>query len=218
MRILIIEDEIDLAEALRRAFVEEGFACDVSSEGEDGLFKALTWEYDAVLLDLMLPGLDGPTILSRLRERRRTPVLVLTARDAVEDKVGLLDSGADDYVSKPFELTELIARVRSLIRRSTHEPSPLVRLPSCEIDTARRVVRRRGRDVRLSPKEFALLEYLALHRGTVVSRATLHEHLYDEDDESISNVLEVYVSNIRRKLGRDAISTRRGEGYTIDVE
>jgi two-component system, OmpR family, response regulator len=216
MRILILEDEPDLASALQRALREEGFACDVARDGRSGLHELESWEYDLVVLDLMLPELDGRTVLRRLRERKRTPVLVLTARDSTEDKVALLDAGADDYLTKPFQLDELLARVRALVRRSANEPSPSIELDELRIDLVAREVRRKGRKVALSPKEYALLEYLALHRGSLVSRTTLYEHLYERDEDTASNVLDVYVAGLRRKLGRDLVRTRRGEGYVLD--
>ncbi len=216
MRVLIVEDEADLASALQRTLREEGYACDVARDGDDGLFRAEGGEYDLVVLDLMLPGLDGLGLLRRLRGRRPTPVLVLTARDAVADKVTLLDAGADDYLTKPFELKELLARTRSLIRRAAGEARPVLEVGGVRLDLAARQVLCEGAAVALTPKEYALLEYLALHRGEVISRTRLYEHLYDEREDTLSNVLDVYVSNIRRKLGRDLVRTRRGEGYVLD--
>jgi len=217
MRVLIVEDEVDLASALRSALEEAGFACDVAHDGDAGLNHVETWDYDALVLDLMLPGVDGRTILRRLRETKRTPVLVLTARDVVAEKVELLDAGADDYLTKPFELSELLSRLRALIRRSANEPRPTLEVGRLEIDTVARTVRRDGTTVPLSPKEYALVEYLALHRGEVVSRTMIYDHLYDEHEDTASNVVDVYVSNIRRKLGRDFVHTRRGEGYIVDA-
>jgi two-component system OmpR family response regulator len=217
MRILILEDEPDLASALQRALREEGFACDVCRDGRSGLHELESWEYDLLVLDLMLPEIDGRTVLRRLRERKRTPVLVLTARDSTDDKVALLDAGADDYLTKPFQLDELLARVRALVRRSANEPSPSIELDDLRIDLVAREVRRKGQKVALSPKEYALLEYLALHRGSLVSRTTLYEHLYERDEDTASNVLDVYVAGLRRKLGRDLVRTRRGEGYVLDA-
>jgi two-component system OmpR family response regulator len=216
MRVLIVEDELDLADAIRRALVEEGYACDLARDGRDGLRKALECEYDAVVLDLMLPGLAGDGLLRRLRARRPTPVLVLTARDALADRVTLLDAGADDYLPKPFELEELLARLRALIRRAAREPRPALEIGEVRIDTVARAVTRAGEPVVLAPKEYALLEYLALHRGELVTRTRILEHLYDEHDETLSNVVDVYVSNIRKRLGRDFVRTRRGEGYVVD--
>jgi two-component system OmpR family response regulator len=217
MRVLLIEDEADLASALERTLREEGFACDVARDGEIGLHLARKWEYDAVILDLMLPALDGRTLLGRLRRERTTPVLVLTARDAIASKVELLDAGADDYLTKPFELAELLARLRALIRRAAPAPQPILEIGEVRIDTGARTVSRDGGEVPLTPKEYALLELLARRRGHVVSRTTIFEHIYDEREDTASNVLEVYVANLRRKLGRDLIRTRRGEGYSVDA-
>jgi two-component system OmpR family response regulator len=217
MRVLIVEDEKDLAGALGRALVEEGYACDIAHDGGTGLYKAESWDYDAIVLDLMLPGLDGGALLSRLRASKPTPVLVLTARDAVSTKVALLDAGADDYVSKPFQLEELLARLRALIRRSAREPEPVIEIGPVRIDTVARVVTCAGAQVPLAPKEYALVEYLVRHRGELVTRRRIYEHLYDEHDDSLSNVVDVYISNIRRRLGHGFVRTRRGEGYVVDA-
>ncbi len=217
MRVLVVEDERDLAAALRRALEEESFAVDVAHDGESGLFNAESWAYDAVVLDLMLPRLDGRRLLARLRRTKATPVLVLTARDAPAEKVALLNAGADDYVTKPFELGELVARLRALIRRAAGKPAPVLRVGEVEIDTASRAVRRGGRSVGLTPKEYALAEFLALHRGELVTRTMIYDHLYDENDDTLSNVVDVYVSNLRRKLGRGFVETRRGQGYIVDA-
>jgi two-component system OmpR family response regulator len=215
VRVLVVEDEVDLASALRRALMEEGLAVDVAHDGESGLYQAGSVDYDAILLDLMLPRLDGWEVLKRLREKKSTPVLVLTARDAVVDKVKGLNTGADDYLTKPFELTELIARVRALVRRSAGKPSPVVRLGDLEIDTAARTVKKGGKAVELTPKEYALAELLVLRKGELVTRTAIYEHIYDDSDDSLSNVVDVYVSNLRRKLGKDFVETRRGEGYIV---
>jgi len=217
MRILIIEDEPGIAKALERSLRDEGWVCDSAPDGPSGLHLARAWDYDTVILDLMLPGIDGRTLLSRLRSEKPTPVLVLTARDSLTDKVSLLDAGADDYLTKPFEIEELLARLRALARRSAGHPSPVIQLGEIRIDTTRRSVRRGGEQVPLTPKEFALLELLVQRRGSVVSRTEIFEHIYDESEDTGSNVLEVYVANLRRKLGRDLIRTRRGEGYGIDA-
>lgn len=216
MRVLLIEDERDLAFALQRALAEDGFACDVALDGRDGLRRLESVDYDAAILDLMLPGLDGRGVLARLRARRKTPVLVLTARDSVAEKIALLDSGADDYVTKPFELDELVARVRALIRRAAREPSPGLTIGDVHIDTVARRVQRSGAAVELSPKEYALVEYLALRRGQLVTRTAIFEHIYDDEEDTLSNVLDVYVSRIRKRLGPDFIRTRRGQGYMVD--
>src|SRR6185295_1017366 len=151
MRILVVEDEPDLAGALKRALEEEGMACDIAGDGESGLFNAQSWEYDAIILDLMLPRLNGWELLKRLRKARATPVLILTAREAIPDKVRGFDSGADDYLTKPFQLDELLARLRALIRRSAGHPAPVIRVGAVEIDTAGRTVRKDGREVSLAP-------------------------------------------------------------------
>jgi two-component system OmpR family response regulator len=216
MRVLVIEDEPDLLRALARALREEGHAVDEAADGEEGLFKALATGYDAVVLDVMLPRLDGFEVLRRLREERSTPVLMLTARDRVSDRVTGLDLGADDYLSKPFHLRELLARLRALRRRAAGQVSSVIALGEIDIDTRSRSVTRQGRVVALTAREYALVEYLALHRGKVVTRTELYEHLFDENESSFSNLLDVHVSNARRKLGAGFISTRRGHGYCIE--
>jgi two-component system OmpR family response regulator len=216
MRILIVEDEPDLLHSLVRALREEGYAVDGAADGEDGLFKAESVEYDAIVLDVMLPKLDGWQLLSRLRASKKTPVLMLTARDASSDRVMGLDGGADDYVVKPFDLPELFARLRAIIRRSANKTSSRIGLGDVEIEMAARHVTHAGRPVELTAREYALVEFLALHRGEVVSRTQLYEHLFDENDSTLSNLLDVHVSNVRKKLGGEFITTRRGHGYCIE--
>jgi two-component system OmpR family response regulator len=216
MRVLVVEDEPALRTVVARALREEGYAVDEADDGDGGLFKASHHGYDAVVLDLMLPKLDGLSLLRRLRPKVKVPVLILTARDAVADRVGGLDAGADDYLVKPFDLTELLARVRALIRRGAGEAANEVVVGDVTLDLKRRVARRSGADAGLTAFEFNLVEYLALRRGSVVSRTSLYEHLFDENEESLSNLLDVHVSNVRKKLGRDFIQTRRGLGYMID--
>jgi two-component system OmpR family response regulator len=218
MRLLVVEDEPALAATLQKALPEAGFAVDVVADGQEALWQAESARYDLIVLDLMLPLVDGWDVVARLRASGNpTPVLVLTARDATADKVRALDAGADDYLTKPFTLAELLARIRALIRRAAGSPSPVVRVGDVQIETNSRRVTREGLDVELAPKEYALLEYLVLHRGKVVTRTMLYEHIYDDEDETMSNVVDVYVSNIRRKLGRDLIRTCRGTGYIVDV-
>ncbi len=216
MRILVVEDEPDLLASLAQALREEGYAVDTAADGEEGLYKAQTWDYDALVLDLMLPRLDGWGVLAKLRTTKRTPVLLLTARDTSSDRVRGLDTGADDYVVKPFDLPELFARLRALIRRSVGQASAVIEVGEVRVDTAARIVTRQATAVALTAREYILLEFLARHRGEVVTRTMLYEHLFDEDDESLSNLLDVHVSNLRKKLGADLITTRRGHGYSIE--
>ena len=217
MRVLIVEDEADLAAALRRLLEEAGFSADVADDGEAGLTLALDEAYDLVVLDLMLPRLQGERIIAELRTRRRgVPVLVLTARDLVADRVRVLDAGADDYVMKPFEPAELVSRCRALVRRTTGHSSSVIVVGDVEIDIARRTVMLGGLAVGVTPREFRVLEYLALHRGRVVSRDELLEHLYSDSEDTWSNVLEVFVAGLRRKLGAGIVQTRRGHGYIVD--
>ena len=216
MRVLVVEDEPGLVKALRKSLEDEGYAVDTAEDGEEGLYKASVWEYDVVVLDIMLPQRDGWEVLRGIRRSKKIPVLMLTARDTVEDRVRGLDNGADDYLVKPFDMGELHARLRALIRRSAGKPSPIVEIGSIAIDTASRRVTRGGRDVVLTAREFSLLELLALHRGELVSRTTIYEHLFDENDDTTSKVVEVHVSNLRKKVGKDLITTRRGLGYIIE--
>ncbi len=219
MRVLVIEDEPDLRRLLEQALREDGYAVDVAEDGPTGLYKVTTWDYDALVLDLMLPGLSGWDLLARLRkEERKVPVLILTAREGVADRVRGLDTGADDYLVKPFALAELRARLRALIRRATGQAAPVLLLGDVEIDLVARSISRGGVPVHLTSREFALVERLALHRGRVLSRTDLYAHLFDEEDESFSNLLDVHVSNVRKKLGKDFIQTRRGFGYVIDAQ
>jgi two-component system, OmpR family, response regulator len=216
MRILVVEDEIDLQRGLVRALRDEGYAVDAADNGEDGLFNAAGTDYDAIILDVMMPRMDGWEVLRELRKKKHTPVLMLTARDHSRDRVKGLDTGADDYVVKPFDLPELLARLRAIIRRSANKTTSRIDLGDVTVDTAARVVRHRGKAVELTAREYSLVEFLALHRGEVVTRTTLYEHLFDEDDSTLSNLLDVHVSNVRKKLGAEFITTRRGHGYCIE--
>ena len=216
MRILIVEDEPDLLRSLAQALREEGYAVDSANNGADGLFNAESYDYDAIVLDVMLPKLDGWELLKRLRKIKKTPVLMLTARDQTRDRVKGLDTGADDYVVKPFDLPELFARLRALIRRSADKTTNVVEIGDVKIDTAARNVSLKGKPVELTAREYSLLEFLALHRGEVVTRTQLYEHLFDENDSTLSNLLDVHVSNVRKKLGPEFITTRRGHGYCIE--
>jgi two-component system OmpR family response regulator len=220
MRILLVEDEARLRQALVRALRDEGYAADMASTGEEGLYKAENSAYDAVLLDVMLPVFDGWEVLRRLRQQSQTPVLMLTGCSAVPDRVRGLNLGADDYLAKPFDVAELLARLRAVIRRSAGQPSGAIALAGepggVSIDTNSRLALRGGQAVALTAREYSLLEYLALHRGKVVSRSELYDHLVDENDDSLSNVMDVHVFGIRKKLGQNIIKTRRGQGYWVE--
>ncbi|MCP5517086.1 MAG: response regulator transcription factor [Verrucomicrobiales bacterium] len=216
MRILVVEDEPRLLRNLAKSLREAGYAVDTAETGDDGLFKALTYDYDAVVLDVMLPELDGWQVLEGLRAAKRTPVLMLTARDTTRDRVRGLDTGADDYLVKPFDLAELLARLRALIRRASGHGRSTIEIRDVVIDTRARTVQQSGNPVSLTAREYAILEYLALHRGEVVTRTALYEHLFDESEDTLSNLLDVHVFSIRRKLGADLIATRRGQGYCIE--
>ncbi len=190
MRLLVIEDEPDLLSSLVEALREDGYAVDEASDGEDGLAKALPCDYDSIVLDVMLPGISGFAVLERLRVRKKTPVLMLTARTRSADRVRGLDGGADDFLAKPYELPELLARIRALIRRAAGTASATVKIGDVTVDLAGQSVTQGGAPVALTAREISLIEYLAQHRGRVVSREQLYEHLFDENDTSLSNLLE----------------------------
>jgi DNA-binding response OmpR family regulator len=218
--LLIIEDYAPLRESLARGLRDAGYAVDAAADGVDGLWYAENHPYDVVLLDVMLPGIDGFAILGKLRAAgNATRVLVLTARDAVSDRVTGLDLGADDYLVKPFAFDELLARVRALVRRRYERADPVIRIADLEVDTRARRAQRGGRDLDLSAREYVLLEYLAHRVGHIVSRGELWDHAYDEAAEPGSNVLDVHISRLRKKVddGQDAklIHTRRGQGYLL---
>ena len=215
MRLLVVEDEPDLRLAIVQALTEEGFAVDHAADGQTGLHKATVWDYDAVVLDLMLPIKSGWDVLAALRRVKATPVLILTARDAVNDRVRGLNSGADDYLTKPFSIVELVARLRALIRRSAGQTSSSIELGSIAVHLADRTVTKEGEVVSLTAREYALVELLALHRGKLITRSMIYDHIFGEDDDSLSNLVEVHVSHIRKKLGAEFIETRRGQGYII---
>ena len=215
MRVLVIEDEPDLLEALAQALREAGYAVDEASDGRNGLFKAAGTDYDAIVLDLMLPGMSGSDLLRELRKSKSTPVLILTARDTLPDRVRGLDAGGDDYLTKPFELPELLARLRALIRRGAGQATATIDIGDVAVNTAERTVRKAGQVVPLTPTEYALVELLALHRGKLVTRTMIYEHLFDESNDTLSNLVDVHVANVRKKLGKEFIITRRGEGYQV---
>ena len=220
MRVLVIEDYRPLLKSLNQGLEEAGFAVDATADGEEGLWYARSHEYDAIVLDLMVPGVDGLTILSRLRrDGASVPVLIVTAKDTVEDRVKGLDLGADDYLIKPFALDELLARVRALIRRRYDNKDPVIRIDDLEIDTTARTAMRRGQRIELSAREYALLEFLAMRGGQVVSRTDVWEHVYDFHSDPGSNVVDVYVGYLRKKIERPGLAklihTRRGQGYLL---
>jgi DNA-binding response OmpR family regulator len=220
MRVLLVEDHKPLVRALRQGLEEENFAVDVASDGEEADVKVRNTGYDVIILDLMLPRIDGLTLLQRWRrDNIKTHVLVLTARGSIDDKVRGLDAGADDYLTKPFDLEELVARLRALIRREHQVKDPVIRIHDLEIDTSSRTVKRAGQLIQLTPREYSLLEFLAFHRGKVATRTMIWEHLYDEQDESTSNVVDVYIRYLRNKVDKGfdppLILTRWGEGYML---
>ncbi len=223
MRVLIIEDEPRLATNLRRGIESvPSFVADVAHDGIDGLHQARTSPYDAIILDLMLPGMDGLSVLRELRRGgSRVPVLILTARSTKEDVIRGLDYGSDDYLAKPFDMGELLARLKALVRRAHDRPDPVLRVGDLEIDTLRHVVRRAGIEHVLPPLEYRLIEYLAYRSGQVVSKSDILEHLYDYNWEKFSNVIEVYISSLRRKLeppgSTRLIRTLRGQGYVLSA-
>ncbi|MBI2804181.1 MAG: response regulator transcription factor [Planctomycetes bacterium] len=223
MRVLLVEDHKPLLKALKRGLEEEGLAVDTAEDGEDADFKARGASYDVIVLDLMLPRVDGLTLLKQWRKDEiKTHVLILTAKDTTEDKVRGLDLGADDYLTKPFQLEELLARLRALVRRSHQVKNPTLRVHDLEIDTSARAVKRAGKLIHLTPREYALLQFLAFHRGKVVTRTMIWEHLYDEYDENTSNVVDVYIRYLRTKIDKGfdkpLILTRWGEGYMLRGE
>jgi DNA-binding response OmpR family regulator len=223
VRVLLVEDHKPLVRALRQGLEEEGLAVDVALDGEEADYKARSSEYDAIVLDIMLPKKDGLTLLKEWRQAGlKAHVLMLTARGTLDDKVKGLDTGADDYLTKPFELEELLARLRALLRRGHDVKDPVIRVHDLEIDTATRTVKRGGQAIHLTPREYALLQFLAFHRGRVVSRTMIWEHLYDEHDENTSNVVDVYIRYLRNKIDKgfepQLILTRWGEGYLLRGE
>jgi DNA-binding response OmpR family regulator len=220
MRVLLIEDYPPIQKAVARGLREAGFAVDVTGDGEEGLWYAMNNNYDVVILDLMLPKVDGLTILKRIRsEGRSAHVLILTAKDTVPDRVQGLDLGADDYLVKPFAFEELLARVRALARRSYQAKNPRITVGDLRIETATQRVWRGQEEVQLTPREYALLEYLAVRSGEVVSRTDIWEHLYEFNSEADSNVVDVYIGYLRKKIERGGkpllIRTLRGRGYVL---
>ena len=222
MRLLVIEDHAPLREGLCQYLREAGYLVDSQSDGEEGLWAAEGGEYDVVLLDLMLPGLDGTTILRRLRAMENpVHILVISARDGLEDRLEVLDAGADDYLVKPFPLAEALARVRALLRRSFVKKSPVMKVDDLELDPLRRTAKRGGRPIELTGLEYRLLEYLCYRVGEVVTRTDIWEHVFEDGMGGSSNAVDVYIGYLRKKLNAgelpDLIHTRRGQGYVLDT-
>jgi two-component system, OmpR family, copper resistance phosphate regulon response regulator CusR len=223
VRILLVEDEERVASFIARGLREEAYAVDVAGDGEQALYLGSVNPYDLVVLDLMLPIKDGYTVCRELRAGGfRGPVLMLTARDAVDDRVAGLDAGADDYLTKPFDFKELLARLRALLRRSAEFRAPVARVADLALDTASHAVQRAGRAIPLTAKEYALLEFLVRNEGRVVGREQIAQHVWDEMFDPMSNVIDVYVKRLRDKLDAGGlprlIHTRRGEGYILTAE
>ena len=221
MRLLIAEDDEKLSAALARGLRGEGYAVDLTENGEDALHHARENDYDAVILDVMIPKPDGIAVCRTLRDEERwVPVLMLTARDGVDDRILGLDAGADDYLVKPFDFGELVARIRALLRRTPAERPPVLTVADVELDPAAHQVKRDGEPVELTAREFAVLEYLLRRAGQVVTRAELLDHVWDESHDGSTNIVDVYVGYLRRKVeepfGKPLIRTVRGSGYVID--
>jgi len=222
MRLLVVEDDVKLVRVLQRGLQHEGYAVDVATSGDAALARAADNDYDAVVLDLMLPGVDGFAVCEELRRRERwTPVLMLTARTTVRDRIRGLDAGADDYLVKPFDFGELLARLRALMRRGPAEETAeeaVLSVGELALDPATRRVTRDGEEVELTGREFAVLELLARRPGRVVTRAELIEQVWDEDYDGSPNIVDVYIGYLRRKLGRELIRTVRGTGFVLERE
>lgn len=220
MRILLVEDERRLSNVVKKGLTEEGFAVDTAYDGEEGQYLAEVEDYDLIVLDVMLPKVDGITVCRNLRGKKiKVPILMLTAKASVEDKVAGLDSGADDYLTKPFAFLELRSRIHALIRRSQQEAAPILRVADLELDPIKHKVIRGGKNINLTPKEFAVLEFLLRHTDEVITRTMVTEHVWDYNFGGMSNVVDVFVAAIRRKVDRDTqtklIHTIHGVGYKV---
>lgn len=223
MRILLVEDEEKLANGLANNLRSEGFSVDIALDGESGKDFALTYPYDLAILDVMLPGMDGSQVLKTIRSNNRSlPILMLTARDSVQDKVKLFEAGADDYLTKPFSFAELLVRIKALLRRRLTTQVDMIQVDDFELDRMTRVVKRAKKRIELSNKEYALLEYLAVNAGRVLSRSMIIEHVWDQSFENLTNIVDVYIRQLRAKIDDDypvkLISTVRGSGYVFGQE
>lgn len=220
MRILLVEDEKKLSDVIKKGFDEVGYAVDQAYDGEEGLYLAQAESYDVIILDLMLPKIDGLVVCKKIRDLQiNVPILILTAKTRTEDKVIGLDAGADDYLSKPFELSELKARVKALLRRKYHQPQTIIKIDDLEIDSVKHQVTRNNKLISLTPKEFAILELLARHRGEVVTRTQIIEHTWDYNFDRMSNVVDVFIATLRKKIDSSSkkklIKTIFGVGYKL---
>jgi two-component system, OmpR family, response regulator len=223
MRILVVEDEKRMAAFIKKGLKEAHYAVDLADNGEDALFMATECPYDLIVLDIMIPGHDGIDVCRKLRKAKiDTPVLMLTARDEVEDKISGLDAGADDYLTKPFSFPEFLARVRALLRRKAPEKTTRLKVADLELDQSTRKVTRAGAEIALTPTEYGLLEYLMLNNGNVVTRTMLSEHVWNDDFDAFSNVINVYINYLRKKIDQDhktkLIHSLRGVGYVLKEE
>ena len=222
MRLLLVEDDPKLGPTLARGLRERAYAVDLVTDGKDGVYRAAINEYDIIVLDYMIPGMDGLAVAREIRKRgRATPILVLTARDAIEDRVAGLDAGADDYLVKPFALEELLARLRALARRAANVLPTIITVGDLSLDTRSHRLTKRGREITLTAKEYALLEFLARNAGAVVSRSDITAHVWDDNHDPFSNSLEVFINRLRRRIddegGESYIKTRRGSGYVLSA-
>ncbi|MBI5286965.1 MAG: response regulator transcription factor [Deltaproteobacteria bacterium] len=220
MRIILIEDEESLSHIIKKGLEENGYSVDVSYDGEEGLYMAENYQANVIVLDIALPKLDGLSLLTRIRKKGiKTPVLLLTARDTISDKIKGLDTGADDYLTKPFAFEELLARIRSLLRRASEVKEAIIKIADLEINTANHEVKRAGKHIQLSATEYALLEYMAYNGDTVITRTQITEHIYDENFNMDSNIVDVYINYLRQKIDRGfkkrLIHTIRGVGYML---
>ena len=223
MRVLVVEDEPGVSQFIEQGLVESGYVVDVAQDGEDGLEYALGAKYDVIVLDIMLPKMNGLDVLREIRDHRlKYPILLLTARDGLEDRVKGLDTGADDYLVKPFAFPELLARIRALLRRPPLQANPVLQIADLEMDTARREVKRAGKNIELSPREFSLLELLLRHANQVLTRTQIIEHVWSFDFYSDTNVVDVYIGYLRRKIDQgfdiQLIHTVRGVGYRLSED